>query len=128
MKTNIPKKLSKRKRKILRRLERANQRKYRKAAAGCGPELARNGLKYELSDKAQGIAHGGIPLMVALAQNLGLTEAIDRRLDLLKFHLPYHESDHVMNFAINALCGGTCLEDIELRRNRPRTWSRSPMT
>ena len=55
--------------------------------------------------------------MVALAQKLGLTEAIDRRLHLLKFHLPYHESDHVMNFVNNALCGGSCLEDMELRRN-----------
>ena len=28
-----------------------------------------------------------------------------------------HESDHVLNFAYNALCNGTCLDDIELRRN-----------
>ena len=27
------------------------------------------------------------------------------------------ESDHVLNFAYNALCNGTCLDDIELRRN-----------
>ena len=27
------------------------------------------------------------------------------------------ESDHVLNFASNALCDGTCLDDIELRRN-----------
>src|SRR5262249_42462038 len=39
------------------------------------------------------------------------------RLVLLKIHLPYHESDHVLNFAYNALCEGTCKEDIELRRN-----------
>jgi len=117
VKDSISKKLSKRKRKNLRRLKKANRTKFRKAAVGSGPELADNGLKYELSDKVQGIAHGGIPLMVGLAQKLGLNEAIDRRLHLLKYHLPYHESDHVMNFAINALCGGTCLEDIELRRN-----------
>jgi hypothetical protein len=48
---------------------------------------------------------------------LELAEAIDRRLHLLKIHLPYHESDHVLNLAYNALCDGTCLEDIELRRN-----------
>ena len=48
---------------------------------------------------------------------LGLIEAIDRSLHLLKIHLPYHESDHVLNFAYNALCDGTCLQDIELRRN-----------
>ena len=46
-----------------------------------------------------------------------LYEAIDRRVHLLKLHLPYHESDHVLNIAYNALCDGTCLDDIELRRN-----------
>ena len=48
---------------------------------------------------------------------LGLPEAIDERLHLLKIHLPYHESDHVLNLAYNALCDGTCPQDIELRRN-----------
>ena len=48
---------------------------------------------------------------------LKLAEAINERLHLLKIHLPYHESDHVLNFAFNALCDGTCLDDIELRRN-----------
>jgi len=33
-------------------------------------------------------------------------EAIDRRLHLLKIHLPYHESDHVMKIAYNILAGG----------------------
>jgi hypothetical protein len=42
---------------------------------------------------------------------------VDRRLHLLTVHLPYHESDHVLNLAYNALCEGTCLQDIELRRN-----------
>ncbi len=98
-------------------MAKASRTEYRKAAAGAGPELAQGGLKYELSDKVQGTTHGGASLMVALAQKLGLTEAIDRRLNLVKFHLPYHESDHVMNLAINALCGGTCLEDMKIRRN-----------
>ena len=48
---------------------------------------------------------------------MGLAEAIDRHLSVLKRHLPYHESDHVLNIAYNTLCGGTCLEDIEIRRN-----------
>jgi hypothetical protein len=46
-----------------------------------------------------------------------LVDAIDEHLELLKVHLPYHESDHVLNIAYNVLCGGTCLDDIELRRN-----------
>ena len=77
---------------------------------------ARN-IHYEMSDKDRGIAHGGIGALHALARQLGLIDAIDRRLHLLKLHLPYHESDHVLNFAYNPLCGGTCKEDIELRRN-----------
>ena len=36
---------------------------------------------------------------------------------MLKRHLPYHESDHVLNLAYNAMAGGTCLEDLERLRN-----------
>jgi len=77
---------------------------------------ARN-IHYELAGRSQGIASGGIGSMQLLARKIGLVDAIDRRLHLLKIHLPYHESDHVLNIAYNILCGGTCLEDIELRRN-----------
>ncbi len=30
---------------------------------------------------------------------------------------PYSESDHILNIAFNVLCGGTVLDDIEVRRN-----------
>ena len=55
--------------------------------------------------------------MLGLANASGLVDAINRKLNVLKIHVPYHESDHVLNIAFNALCGGRCLEDIELRRN-----------
>ena len=29
-----------------------------------------------------------------------------------KVHLPYHESDHVLNIAYNALCDARCLQDL----------------
>ena len=32
-------------------------------------------------------------------------------------HLPYHESDHVLNITFNTLAGGQRIEHIELRRN-----------
>ena len=69
-----------------------------------------------------GISHGGIGAFHLLARRLGLIDAIDQRLQLLKIHMPYHESDHVLNFAYNSLCGGTCLQDIELRRNDVHTF------
>lgn len=72
--------------------------------------------QYELSDRSTGTAYGGIGLIHQLVRELGLAEAIDQRLHLFTVHLPYHESDHVLNLAYNALCGGTCLEDLELRR------------
>ena len=63
------------------------------------------------------MACGGIGVIHLLARRTGLIRAIDDRLHLLKAHLPYHESDHVLNIAYNILAGGTCLEDIEHLRN-----------
>jgi hypothetical protein len=73
-------------------------------------------IQYEHSDRVRGLASGGIGAMHQLAQHTGLVETIDRHVQVLKVHLPYHESDHVLGVAYNVLCGGTCLQDIELRR------------
>ena len=59
---------------------------------------ARN-IQYEVSDRIQAIGHGGIGLIHSLAQQSGLIDAIDRNVQLLKFHFTYHESDHVLNIA-----------------------------
>jgi hypothetical protein len=79
--------------------------------------LQASNIHYEMADRSQGMAHGGIGAFHLLARKIGLIDAIDSRLHLLKIHLPYHESDHVLNLAYNALCDGTCLQDLELRRN-----------
>jgi len=76
---------------------------------------ARN-IQYEHSDRVRGLASGGIGAMHRLAQHVGLVAAIDRHVEVLKVALPYHESDHVLGIAYNVLCGGTCLQDIERRR------------
>jgi Transposase DDE domain group 1 len=81
------------------------------------PQFAARNIQYEVSAKVGAITCGGIGAILGLARRIGLIDAIDQNLHLLKFHLPYHESDHVLNFALNALCHGTCLQDIELRRN-----------
>ena len=87
------------------------------AADQGGPMLAPSNIHYEMSEKTRGMLYVGIGAIHQLVEKIGLVEAIDRRLHLLKIHKPYHESDHVLNFAYNVLCRGTCLEDIELRRN-----------
>ena len=77
---------------------------------------ARN-IHYEISGRDRGLDVGGIGAIHQLVRRVGLIEDIDRELKLLKVHLPYHESDHVLNIAYNILAGGTCLDDIEIRRN-----------
>jgi hypothetical protein len=51
-----------------------------------------------------------------MVHRLKLDQRIDESLSLLKRHIPYHESDHILNIAYNLLAGGTKLEDIELLR------------
>ena len=81
------------------------------------PMFSAKNIHYDVADRDRALDAGGIGLMHRLARRVGLIEGIDRRLHLLKRHLPYHESDHVLNIAYNIVAGGTFLEDIELRRN-----------
>ena len=110
MKATLFRKLANSKRRIERRLDKTR-------LGRCDqPMFTARNIHYELGDRCRGMAHGGIGAMHALVRRIGLSDAIDSRLHLLKFHRPFHESDHVLNFAYNALCDGTCLQDIELRR------------
>jgi hypothetical protein len=79
--------------------------------------MAATSIHYEIAEKVQGIAAGGIGAIHLLAQKVGLVDDINRELHLLKRHQPYHESDHVLNIAYNLLAGGSRLEHIEVRRN-----------
>jgi Transposase DDE domain group 1 len=98
-------------RRLRRRLDKADLR------GSARPLLTASNIHYETSGRVRAITHGGIGALHTLARQLGLIEAIDRQLHVLLIHLPYHESDHVLNIAYNPLCEGTCLQDIELRRN-----------
>jgi hypothetical protein len=80
------------------------------------PMIRVQNIHYEVAGRTVGTVYGGIGLIHQLVGRLKLAEQIDARLHLFKVHLPYHESDHVLNLAYNGLCAGTCLEDLELRR------------
>ena len=81
------------------------------------PMMSASNIQYEMADRTRAIAAGGIGLMHRVAQRAGLVDEIDRRVHVLKRHLPYHESDHVLSIAYNVLAGGRCLEDLEKHRN-----------
>ena len=110
MNAKIRRKLERRKRRILYRLQKAKLKNLDK------PVFTASNIHYEFAERIRGIAHGGIGAIHLLARRIGLIDAINQNLHLLKIHLPYHESDHVLNLAYNALCDGTCLQDLELRR------------
>ena len=111
MKKKIRQKLESGKRKIERRLKNALKQD------GESPVFTASNIHYELSRRSRAITHGGIGAIHLLAQKIGLVRLIDEKVELLKVHNPYHESDHVLNIAYNSLCGGKVLEDIEVRRN-----------
>jgi len=111
VKKKIAKKLRQRKQRIQYRLRDINWKQQDK------PMFSAVNIHYEIADRIHGLAYGGIGAMQLLAGQTGLIKAIDDKLKLLKRHLPYHESDHVLNIAYNILCNGDCLEDIERLRN-----------
>jgi len=102
--------LAKRKRKIEKRLKRKQWENQPK------PMFSASNIHYEMDGRRKGISSGGIGAIHLMNKNLGFVEEMDTVLHLLKRHLPYHESDHVLNIAYNVIAGGTRLEDIELQR------------
>ena len=107
---NHPKILRNRKRRIQRRLAPRHWQDQEQ------PMMRGSNIHYELSGRTRATGYGGLGAVHLMVQRLGLVEEIDQNLELLKVHLPYHESDHVLNIAYNVLVGGERLEDIELRR------------
>jgi hypothetical protein len=108
--TKIRRQIEQCKRRITQRLDRTKN-------CGCDrPILTASNIHYQIADRARATAHGGIGAIHLLVRKLGLAQAIDGHLGVLKIHLPYHDSDHVLNIAYNLLAGGKCLEHLELLR------------
>ena len=82
------------------------------------PQLTQSPVVYQLAEKTQAVAHGGLALIHQIALRTGLYDALNS-VPVLKLHLPYKEADHLLNIAYNFLCGGTALGHIEYRRNDP---------
>jgi len=110
VKKSIRRQLDARKRRTLKRIDKVNWN-------GQSPMLTCPAVQYELAEKTQAIACGGIGVAQQLVRQLGIADSINRGCPIFKFHMPYSEADHVLNIAFNLFAGGTCLEHLELRRN-----------
>lgn len=113
MKARLQQQLRCFKRQIERRLEQENSR----ICHDGRPVLRGTGAVYEIASRVRAVAAGGIGLMHQMVKAIGLDREIDRRVRVLRFHLPYEESDHVLNISFNTLAGGECLDHLELLRN-----------
>ena len=93
MSRTYPKILRNRKQRIQRRLVPKNREEQPQ------PMFQASNIHYEMAERVQAVNCGGIGAMHLMVQRLGLIEDINRNVKLLKIHLPYHESDHVLNIA-----------------------------
>ncbi len=100
-----------------RRKVKARHARGRRWGTGTKPMFGSGRVRYEIGARINAMSYGGIGVVRRLVSKLGLAGEINRRLALLKRHLPYHESDHVLNIAYNMLCGGARLEDLGALRN-----------
>ena len=110
-KRRIQQRLRNSKRRIERRLR---KRQWQQQRRRLFPD---QNIVYDYSAKVRAGRFGGLGACLLLVQRLDLADAIHAKLHLLKRHLPYHESDHVLNLAYNILAGGRTLSDLELLRN-----------
>lgn len=87
------------------------------APRSAGPEMRLPRGRYEMSRRTRAISFGGVGVINNLIRSLKLAEKLNGSLDLLRWHRPYHESDHILNIVYNVLCGGQSLDDIKRRRH-----------
>lgn len=88
----------------------------RNAPDGGSSVLGAGGVFYEVSDRIQAIAAGGLGAVRSVLNTVGLELLLRRELSILKQPKPYHDSDHVLALVFNILSGGECLSDLESRR------------
>jgi Transposase DDE domain group 1 len=111
VKSKVQKQMRNRKRRLQRRLAKRQRQEHKR-------RLFRDqNIHYDYGEKVRAGRFGGLGVCRLLIQRLRLADAIDDNLKLLKRHLPYHESDHILNLTNNILAGGVTLADIDLLRH-----------
>jgi hypothetical protein len=111
VKANIKQRLRNCKRRIQHRLRKKQWNEQRR------PMFQAPNIHYDIGEKTRGLNGAGLGVFHLLEKRLGLADALNARVHLLKRHVPYFESDHILNLTYNVLAGGRTLNDLELLRN-----------
>jgi hypothetical protein len=77
-----------------------------------GPVFGNRQVRLKTQRRGQITPYGGLSLAHDLAMRLGIDRDINRSIHLLKLHMPYSESDHILTHVYNLYAGGRCIEDI----------------
>ena len=80
------------------------------------PMLSGESVHFEVSGRDNAVVWGGLGLVRQLVKRLGIAKTLDTRVEVLKRHFPYHESDHILSMIYNLVSGGCTLEDLDHRR------------
>lgn len=81
------------------------------------PMFRHRNIHYDFADKTAGLNCAGLGVFQLLVQRLDLPAALNAQVHLLKRHVPYFESDHILNLSYNFLVGNKTINDLELLRN-----------
>ena len=73
-------------------------------------------ISYEIADRTRVLSVGGLGAIHTLVTKLALPGLINQRVSVLKRHLPYFESDHILSLCYSVLCGSKPLQDINRLR------------
>lgn len=76
------------------------------------PVMRMGKLHVETEDRSTVTRFGGLVLVQPFLRRFKVSELLDEHVAVLKLHMPYHESDHILAQALNLYVGGTCLEDL----------------
>jgi hypothetical protein len=66
----------------------------------------------QVQERGEITPYGGLALAHDLVMRLGIDHDLNDSLLLLRLHLPYFESDHILTHVYNQYVGGFCIEDI----------------
>jgi hypothetical protein len=76
------------------------------------PVIRNRQVRVTVQERGEITPYGGLALAHDLAMRLGIDRDINASMQLLRLHLPYFDSDHLLTHVYNQYVGGSCIEDI----------------
>jgi len=76
------------------------------------PVFRNRQVRVQVQQRGEITPYGGLSLAHDLAMRLGIDRESNDSLRMLRLHLPYFESDHLLTHVYNQYVGGSCIEDI----------------